>query len=350
MANIKRFHPGIYIKDSLESMNMTSKEFAIRTGISERTLSSIINGNGNITFNVAYKLSIYFDNSINYWTNLQNQYDLYKKEKQQKNELRSDLELIKEIKDYLLFYNYVDSSDSEDNIIYKTRKLVGVNALSSLESKDCFDIDEGIDDKNDEVFLQNFWLAFALNESRKSNLNIKKYNKKKLKASINEIKALTITNPNLFCPRLEEIFLECGIHFVLLPFCSKSNICGATKWFNKNEAMLAISNGGGDPTIFWTSLFHEVSHVLMERRRKVLASVISREDVEAEKMANDMLIPKEKWNDFILNNDFTYDSITNFSSKLGILPSLVLFRLHKEKSNLVSYDALYERFKTSYTF
>lgn len=77
MVNIRRLHPGIYIKESLEAMKMTSKEFSARTGISERTLSAIINGVGDITFNVAYKLSLYFDNSINYWSNLQNQYNTY---------------------------------------------------------------------------------------------------------------------------------------------------------------------------------------------------------------------------------------------------------------------------------
>ena len=50
MMNIKRFHPGLYIKESLSALEMTAKEFAARTGISERTLSAIINGNGDITF------------------------------------------------------------------------------------------------------------------------------------------------------------------------------------------------------------------------------------------------------------------------------------------------------------
>ena len=78
MANIRRFHPGMYIKETLEAMEMTARDFSAGTGISERTLSAIINGNGDITFNIAYKLSLYFDNSANYWTNLQNQYNLYK--------------------------------------------------------------------------------------------------------------------------------------------------------------------------------------------------------------------------------------------------------------------------------
>jgi len=87
MANIRRFHPGMYIKEILEAMEMTAREFSARTGINERTLSTIINGNEDITFDIAYKLSLYFDNSVNYWTNLQNQYNLYTYEIESEKEL-----------------------------------------------------------------------------------------------------------------------------------------------------------------------------------------------------------------------------------------------------------------------
>ena len=41
MANIRRFHPGMYIKETLEAMEMTAREFSARTGIYERTLSAM---------------------------------------------------------------------------------------------------------------------------------------------------------------------------------------------------------------------------------------------------------------------------------------------------------------------
>lgn len=90
MTSIRRFHPGVYIKESLEAMVMTARKFSARTGISERTIA-IINGNDDITFDIAYKLSLYFDNSINYWTNLQNQYNVYMIESKKEKELEEEL-------------------------------------------------------------------------------------------------------------------------------------------------------------------------------------------------------------------------------------------------------------------
>ena len=79
MSNAKGFHPGIYIMEYLDAMKMTSKELSAKTGIPEETLSSIMNGNSSITYDVAYKLSEYFNSSVNFWINLQKQYDMYTK-------------------------------------------------------------------------------------------------------------------------------------------------------------------------------------------------------------------------------------------------------------------------------
>ena len=348
MMNIKAFHPGIYIKDSLDVMEMTSKEFSARTGISERTLSSIITGKGDITFEVAYKLAEFFDNSVNFWTNLQNQYDIYLKESEKETELKNDGELFKKIEKYLFENKFI--SDEQDKIsnIYNARKIAGVNSLSLLNTKDsliCFK--EVNTQKTTDFFAQNFWIALALNEARKKISG--KYDKEKLINYIPEIRSLTIKEPNFFYPRLQEIFNECGISFVLLPYLTKSNIYGATKWFSKNNVMLAISNRNEKADLFWFTLFHEISHVLMEHRREALVNIDGSDDEVANKMAENMLISELEWNEFIKKESFTIDSIENFALKVNILPCIVLGRLHKERPNLVPYGKFDKFFNISYT-
>ncbi len=347
MANIRKLHPGIYIKNAIEAMEMTSKEFSIRTGISERTLSPIINEKGNITFDVAFKLSNFFGSSINYWTNLQTQYDLYLKEEENRIGIEKDWELLKTIKKYLVDYNYINKNDEKSKIVETIRKLVGVNYLYNLNEKDllvCFK--EQNNKKENDLFKKNFWIALALTEARKK-LNLK-YNKEKLKYYIGEIRALTTSDPKHFYPRLQEIFADCGISFVVLPYLSKSNIYGVTKWFNKDNVMIAISNRGESADLFWFTIFHEISHVLMEHRREVLLNIKDYEDNEADKMATDFLIPAEKWNIFINNQNFTKESIEQFAAKIGILPRIVLGRLHKEIPNMVPYGKYDKDFNTSY--
>lgn len=346
MVTIKRFHPGEYLKDELEAMDMTASEFSLRTGISERTLSGLFNEKGSITFDIAYKLSNYFGNSISFWTNLQNSYDLYLRQSQEQNEIEEDWDLIKSnsLKNYLLDLKIIELNDEKKTIVQKTRNVLGVNNLISLQKKDAFvRIKEQNTNHESNEFLKNFWIALSLNKGRKQNVN--EYNKSKLKSQLNEIRCLTRQDPKEFIPKLVNIFSECGVSFVLLPYLSKSNIYGVTKWYNKDKVLLAISNRGEKADLFWFTLFHEVAHVLMEHRREPL---ISNEnlDEDANRLATDLLIKPSDWNKFIKKGDFTKKSIDAFANKVNILSCIVLGRLHKEK--IIPYNYFNIDFNVSY--
>lgn len=77
MEGIKRFHPGVYLKETIDVLDLTIDEFSVKTGISKDDLSLIVDEKMNITLDIAEKLAKYFDNSTNYWLNLQKQYDEY---------------------------------------------------------------------------------------------------------------------------------------------------------------------------------------------------------------------------------------------------------------------------------
>lgn len=347
MANIRRIHPGIVIKENLEVAEMTAKEFSIRTGISERVLSPIINCKADITFEIAYKLSQFFDDTIEFWINLQNNYNVYIFEKRNKEKFKKEVILSKKVKRYLFDIDAISSSDSNEEVVNKCRKLIGVNDLSLLDKKDPFAcLKEQHTNKDVDYFMQNFWIALALNEARKKN-GIP-YNRKLLIDSIDEIRAMTTQDLNVLLPRLKEILKECGISFVLLPYLTKSNIYGVTKWFSKDDVMLAISNRGGRADLFWFTLFHEISHVLMEHRRRALVNLEGKEDEEADKMVEDMLIHKNELERFINADKFDKKSIENFANKINILPCIVLERLHKEKSELVPYGKFDKSFNVFY--
>ena len=341
----KKYHPGEYIKDALEALEMTAKEFSMRTGISERMLSGVITGNCDITFDIAYKLSQYFDNSIDFWTNLQNQYDVYLKEQETQKAIENDWELIKNIKKYLLQFHLIDEADDKEVIVYKARKLIGVNQLTLLDKKDllvCFK--ERINSKPSNYFYQNFWIALALNKVR--NNSVLTYSKEKLVNSLPSIRSMTKMKAEVFYPQLKKMFADSGVSFVLLPYLPKSNIYGVTKWLGRDSVMLSVSNRGEKADLFWFTICHEIAHVLMEHKREALISFDGVEDTEADKMAEDILINRKEWESFVKNNCFTPNSIMDFANKEGIHPCIVLGRLHKEEK--VPYGSLDKYFALSY--
>lgn len=73
--NIYAFHPGYYINDLINDMEITQDEFAKRLNISSKNLSDLINGKASISDKIAKNLSLMFGTSVETWVNLQKKYD-----------------------------------------------------------------------------------------------------------------------------------------------------------------------------------------------------------------------------------------------------------------------------------
>ena len=80
MSNIKKykditaFHPGYYVEEAIQDMNISQDKFAKRLGIPERTLSLFIDGQIDVSYNLARRLSMVLGTSIKFWFNLQSIY------------------------------------------------------------------------------------------------------------------------------------------------------------------------------------------------------------------------------------------------------------------------------------
>ena len=73
--DIVAFHPGYYIADIIEDMGISQVEFATRMGTTTKTLSYLLNGQANISNDLAKKLSVMMGTGVDVWLNLQNTYD-----------------------------------------------------------------------------------------------------------------------------------------------------------------------------------------------------------------------------------------------------------------------------------
>ncbi len=77
-------HPGEILKEEfLDSMGITPYKLSKDTGIPQTQIGQIIHGKRSITPRTAVRLSLYFGNSIEFWMNLQRDYDLELLEEEQ---------------------------------------------------------------------------------------------------------------------------------------------------------------------------------------------------------------------------------------------------------------------------
>ena len=74
-------HPGEYLKELLEELELSQSAFARNVGVSTMRISHIVNGKRPVTAEMALLFGKAFGQTPQYWLNLQTDYDLKTAEK-----------------------------------------------------------------------------------------------------------------------------------------------------------------------------------------------------------------------------------------------------------------------------
>ena len=333
--NLSAYHPGYYIAELLEDLEMKQEELAKRLTITPKNLSDLINGKASISENIAKNLSLMLGTSADIWLELQKKYDLkvieIKALKDQANEIQ-DLEQI----DYSYFVKLGVVSPTPDKIkqVSSLFKYFAISSFSVFKKPDFlvqFRQTQAIDEKI--ILNSNAWVQTVINIGKQ--IETQPFSERKLKEYLPNIIAMTSQNPDEFLPRLNEIFAECGVAFVLIPSLKNSGVYGATKWINKEKVILGITNRGVHADIFWFSLMHEIGHVFQKKITKTIVDFDagnSQEDFEkdADTFAKNALIPEIKYNLFVRAKNFSEQKVRDFAKSINIHPGIVVGRLQKE--------------------
>jgi HTH-type transcriptional regulator/antitoxin HigA len=350
--NIYAFHPGYYINDLINDMEITQDEFAKRLNISSKNLSDLINGKASISDKIAKNLSLMFGTSVETWVNLQKKYDekvIEIKKLQAQRDEEKDLSLI----DYSFFekLGVVEPSKDKAKQVVELLRYLSVSSFSVLKKRDFlvqFRQTNNIDEKT--ILNANAWVQTIINFGRE--IKTKPYYAKKLKGYLPQIREMTMKSPSDFLPQLHQILSECGIAFVLIPSLKKSGVYGATKWLGKNKAVVGITNRGKYADIFWFSFLHELGHVFQRKITKIIVdfeadSYNEAFENEANQFAQDLLIPPDEYNIFSKEKTFSEAKVRDFANSVRIHPGIVVGRLQKD--NLIPYTHL-NKLRLKYVF
>ena len=348
-------HPGEYLIDSIEALGMTQNEFAIRTDISTKTISNLINGKANITFEIASKLASFFGNSVEFWINLQTKYNVYLQNLNKKAELEAEWEIVKIFDKKFLEQelNIIVDKNNKEETINKMKEIFMINSLKCLKSSDMFafcrtSVLKDIDEK--QMILRNAWISYAMKIS--NTIECCEYNQEKLLNNIGKIRSLTLEEPEIFTPKLHKYLNEAGIKLVEIPYLKGSNVSGVTKWIpSENAIMIAINDYGKDADKIWFNIFHELGHAIKNHKRHLTISydknnILDQDEIDANEFAKNNLIDPHQYNEFISIGDYSIDAINRFAKKIKIANFIVIGRLQRDKiipwSHFASYKVKYK--------
>lgn len=337
--DIMAFHPGYYIADIIEDMEISQAEFATRMGTTAKTLSKVINGQANISNDLAKKLSVMMGTSVDVWLDLQNAYDQKMIEIQRARDFDEQAEIVKRI-DYKYFVEVVglpSTRDIKEKVANLCRFFMVADLRIMMQPDFLVNFRTGISTTSEKnVINSRAWIQTAINLSK--SVETKPFDAGKLKAYLPELRGMTVQKPSVFLPRMREIFSECGVAFVLLPHLKNAGVNGAVKWLSEDRVVLAMNNRGLNADKFWFSLFHEIKHVLQQKMKTVFVSSSIEEmtdinnmlEQDADTFANNYLIPPTKLMKFSPTK-FTSDAeIVAFAQSIGIHPGIVAGRLQHD--------------------
>ena len=333
-------HPGIYVKDAIEELGLSQSEFAFRTGLSIKNVSTLINGESNITFDVAVKLAAFFHNDVEGWINLQTKYNIYLNEEDKQKEYEKDWEIAKTFdKEFVasVLGIIIDSKHKKDAIDNLRNKFIVVS-LENLKNPDMYafcrtSVTKDISDKT--IIMRNAWISLAEEEARKIKC-ILPFNKERILNNLDIIRSFTLKGLEGINEDLKYFLEQCGVKFVILPFLPGSNLSGVTKWIaNENNVMIAVNDYGKDADKIWFSIMHEIGHAIKNHKRHLTISysknnIEDQEEIEANEFAENALIDKDKYADFIKAKDFSLKSIQQFAKMENVADFIVIGRLQKD--------------------
>lgn len=343
--------PGEILGVELELRGMAQQELARRTGLTPKHLISILKAKSMITPETAIKFERALGMPAEYWLNLESHYQEIRARLAEEEQLENDLDWLKHIP-----VNAMAKLGWIEKIKDKKFQLIEVLSFFGIAKVDQWDdmwpnLNVAYrQNQTHEVFPEAVSAWLRQGEIDASKIACAPYDKARFRDALDNIRGLTTSDPQDFVPAMQEMCAMGGVAVVFVPGLPKTGVSGATRWLNKDKAIIQLSLRYKSDDHLWFTFFHEAGHILLHGKKELFLEGSNGLDEEKEMEANSFsegeLIPGKLFESFIAGGDFTKRSIVEFSKQVGISPGIVVGQLqHKGLLRRDFYNDLKRMFK-----
>ena len=326
--------PGETLLETIEALNMSQAELALRTRLARKTVNLIIKGKEPITFGTAIKLERATGVPARMWNNLEMNYREQLAKIRDRERLQADLDWLKEIPVRELIKRGVIPANAD-----KSEQLRGALKFFAVES-----VQAWRELWRTKKIAARKSLKFAgqpgptatwirLGEVESQQLTCAPYNKTKFKKVIRTVRKMTADPPTDFGKKIKVLCAECGVAVVFVRRIKNAPWSGASWWDSPTKAVIELNLRYRTDDQFWFSFFHEAGHILLAHSKKELFINAGRDsdprEQEANEFAASFLIPPEFAGELVRLGG-SEANIKGFAENVGISPGIVVGRMQKE--------------------
>jgi len=290
-------HPGEFLEETIEEIGMTQAELANRLGRPVQAVNEIIKGKKSITSKTALELEDVLKIPSNIWIGLESEYQIVLAKQEELKLMEEESSMVK---------NFPYSDLVKLGFVKSTKKVIE----KVDELKRFFEVAKLVQIPQVKVYQPAFrlsnhrkisyesvatWIQVARLKAK--DIEVKTFNKKKLKNSLTKLKLLmNLNDVNESIKELKCILSSCGVVLVMIPHFKNTKVHGATFSLDNNKVVIAMTLKDGFTDIFWFNFFHEVGHIILHPKREIFLEdgyndpKLKKQEDEADKFANKILI------------------------------------------------------------
>lgn len=345
-------HPGETLIEKLEEMGMGPKEFALRTGKPEKTITAILKGDSSITADMAVQFENVTKIPAHFWLNSQRSYDEYLARVKRQEVIVKAVAWAKNFPlNQMVKFGWLNALPSKQEMAAQLLAFFGVASHKAWEDYYCnqqlkvaFRISLV---HTKEPYAISAWLRKG--ELSAQQILAKPYSVKTFKEILPEIKSVMAEQPDDFFQQLQKICLKAGVKVVHTPFLPKAPISGATRWMN-DTPLIQLTGRGKRNDKFWFSFFHEAGHILLHGKKEIFLEQIEYKDKdlekenEADEFAVKWTFTHEEETELKENLPDTEEALYEYARKIKTHPAIIIGRLQYNKD--IPYTLGQKFFKT----
>lgn len=326
--------PGETLQEILDDKMMSQKELSVRIGCSQKHINKVVKGTASITSDFAIKLEDVLGIKASFWLTMEANYQETLSRLNAIPQMKEEEEILKRIS-YAELVKHGWIPDAKE-VIEQIKNLRSFFKVATLEVVP--NIQPVAFRKATQYTAEDYaiaaWITKA--EDKAKDVDALPFNITKLKESLSVLKKLSVRPLKASFSELQSKCAEFGVIVVVVNHISKTYINGLTKWLPDNRALVALSVRGGYEDIFWFTFFHEIGHILQNKKSMTFIDMeedqLNELEMEADQFSLDTLLSTESYRKLVESQDFRDPGLLReFARQQSIHPGIVVGRLMKDK-------------------